>query len=398
MTRDELLAAVEAQAAQFDQGRLSAAQLRSWLHALQTDDPDSLQRLIAALDSDDGKDRLGPNGWLAVRGILDDLHVESGGLADSDALPAESSADATARPAVEAALPPLRDRRGIPDWDATAALPARPLADARRQTATRHRYTRAAEVGVVLLSVFSVLGLSAVAALALSPGLRHRVPFEAPAWVPQEWMIGWTDEDRAETGSSDSASAESLTTRVQRRVPEPELELELELETEPELEQVREPMLAPASQDQPEPGTSREGAPDALATVQALDQRALPDEPSQGPASVPTRFSFASSQLRVSGAEPAILLPVIREGALAAEARLRFQILPGSARPEEDYVPSSDSSVRFAAGEERALIIVPLYRGGEPRGERSLRVRLLVDDPAAAGDVTDVQITLAGSD
>jgi hypothetical protein len=435
-----LLAAVEAQAAQFDEGRLTAAELHSWLHGLHTDHPESVRHLAEALDSDDAKDRLGANGWLALRGILDDLlapptpHAreasvpasvdeidEIGELAgeatmltgesappghdarSGDAVTTSEEGTAPARAAPPPPLPPLQDQRPAPPWE--TALSDAPVAPARRPILARHHGTRMAAVGVALLLVVSVGGASAVIALALSPDLHHRVSIAAPAWLP-EWMPHWAEDNQPAAEPPASAVAVLMTIRGQETVPLP-LPLPSPLSVPaPGPDSVTETAPAPTSElplasgpeAAPETQSSREVAPAEARAAQEVEERAPPDQLPQIPTSVPTRYSLVSSQLRVPGTQPAILLPVIREGALDSQTRLEFEILPGSARPDEDYVPASGSSVRFAVGEERALIIVPLFRGGATRGERDLRVRLLVDDPAMAGDVMDVRIILAGSD
>jgi serine/threonine protein kinase len=546
-----LLAAVEAQAARFDQGRLTSEELRSWLLSLEQEQPDLLRQLAADLDSDHVRDLLGPKSRLAIRGILDDLLAEStsprsdvttaevvapdphdhepadesghddsrpsaqgesleerlaaepdvtdswqhaqrwlhqlarrldalhdAGLVHGNVSPAnviitpagdamllEETAwpEGTRRPdgaadlsrafaspdallgapmdrsddvyslaalayriatghlphgregsaseghplpapappaglaphqrqALAAALHPLRTRRPASAGEFAAALCVQPVTGRRRPAVRRDRRLNPAAVGLALLGVAAV---AAVAAWTLSPDLRQWVPLESSVQLVRDWTP-WPAEDASSPGESpDSVIEEPLPASepVPVIVPEP---VPVPLPA-PVLTEEPPPEPEPAPAPAPEPESLGELATDTDTDALEPEEITAPDPPEPTAESLPTRYSFVSSQLRVPAAEPAILLPVLREGPLDEAAQLQFQVLPGTAQADEDFVPSPDSTVRFAAGEERALIILPLLRGGAPRGERSLRVRLLVDDPVTAGDVMEVQVTLAAT-
>jgi len=277
-----------------------------------------------------------------------------------------------------------------------AEFAARRLAVDGRVERPNRRHRRAA-AGLGLLAAAGVV------AWALMPDVQQWVGFEPPdGSILQDWLTLVGFGTSSGTGTPDMLPEPAAKPTVAVTATEPAASAPPAEPPTTEIEQ--DPVQqAPAVVVLEQPLRTRELSPSDMesASGQPIEPTGAEADLAQrpvAPAPSPIRYSFPNAQQRVSHSEPAILLPVLRQGLLDAAAELRFVVLPGSARPDQDYMPSQDSGVHFGVGEDRALIVLPLVRAGEPSVERMLRIRLLVEDPATAGEVMETQIVLAGSD
>ena len=72
---------------------------------------------------------------------------------------------------------------------------------------------------------------------------------------------------------------------------------------------------------------------------------------------------------------------------------VRFEIEPGLAEPDEDFIAPDDNRVQFGEGEDAALIVIPLVQRTDNRGTRSLWLTLIGDNIDPDG-IREVQVVL----
>lgn len=167
---------------------------------------------------------------------------------------------------------------------------------------------------------------------------------------------------------------------------------------------VEEPVgaQAPAEAADASPVEPAQAAPPTVPDPQPAPpepELATVDVPAFGAAPVPesvapVRYRLAQAQLSVSRLDPAIMLEVRRDGPVAEAAEVAFSVVPGSAVEDEDYVSPPQQHARFGAGERATLIVIPLVRGVETRGERTLTVRLQPAEADTAGVPDETRIVL----
>jgi hypothetical protein len=112
------------------------------------------------------------------------------------------------------------------------------------------------------------------------------------------------------------------------------------------------------------------------------------------PTSVPsTRVSFVDGMVMVPWNAPAALVQVRRRGPLGNPLVVRFQVEPGLAEPDEDFIVPADNRVRFGEGEDLALVVISLVQRTDSRGTRSLWLSLLGGNIDPDG-IPEVQVVL----
>jgi len=104
-------------------------------------------------------------------------------------------------------------------------------------------------------------------------------------------------------------------------------------------------------------------------------------------------YSFPASRIQFGGMAPAALVPVRRQGPLQQRAEIRFAIDPGSARPDEDFMPPPNNIAVFEPGQAETLIIVPLIRSVEQRTTRSFWIQLRTPGNLT-GEFPEIQVVL----
>jgi hypothetical protein len=90
---------------------------------------------------------------------------------------------------------------------------------------------------------------------------------------------------------------------------------------------------------------------------------------------------------------PAALVQVRRRGPLGNPLVVRFQVEPGLAEPDEDFIVPADNRVRFGEGEDLALVVISLVQRTDSRGTRSLWLSLLGGNIDPDG-IPEVQVVL----
>lgn len=107
----------------------------------------------------------------------------------------------------------------------------------------------------------------------------------------------------------------------------------------------------------------------------------------------PSQVSFTQTRMQVPWNAPAALVALRRTGSLAEPSTVEFDIEPGLAEPDEDFVAPDEGRVEFDADEDTALIIIPLVQRTAARGTRSLWVTLSGDSVDPDG-INEIQVVL----
>jgi serine/threonine protein kinase len=135
------------------------------------------------------------------------------------------------------------------------------------------------------------------------------------------------------------------------------------------------------------------GAPAAVehTPVSAGEAPAPAAEPRTAAAAPPTnradtppaepRFRFTASVVTVSESEPAAALVVERSGDLSGPTSIVWWSSGDTARAGEDYADLGQTTERFAAGEQRRTLLIPLIDDAVPESRESFYVYLGRFDP-----------------
>jgi serine/threonine protein kinase len=352
----------------------------------------------------------------------------SGSLSDGHPLPPPirpQGLDDSQWHALRQALEPVRELRtatptALADalWPAAAAPASAPWVISKRSARSRpSRSRRGSRVA---------MGAAALAAVAVGAAMLAQPDgVTVPSWMPDVASLlrtgdqqqvtrgtgdppgeGATAGDAADMTTPPAPSADVMTGAAEEALatlpgstPEPVVERDDAGMTEAEVyvppmaaEMLEQATAATGAQAPPDTGT--DPTPAQAGTVAPSPTPPAPAAAASPPAQAARQtYSFPASRIQFGGMAPAALVPVRRQGSLEQRAEIRFAIDPGSARPDEDFMPPPNNIAVFEPGEAETLIIVPLIRSIEQRTTRSFWIQLRTPGNLT-GEFPEIQVVL----
>ena len=117
-------------------------------------------------------------------------------------------------------------------------------------------------------------------------------------------------------------------------------------------------------------------------TLQDDDQRAFENQMPDN------TIAFASSQVSVSEADPAVQIDVIRFNPDNSSVVVGYTVEDISATEGEDYFAPGTNSISFGPGQRSARLLIPLVQDSVGEGDEAFVVKLDVDNEARPSNVS----------
>ena len=91
-------------------------------------------------------------------------------------------------------------------------------------------------------------------------------------------------------------------------------------------------------------------------------------------------IAFATSQVSVSEADPAVQIDIIRFKPDDTSLVVEFSVEDLTASEGEDYFTPSTNSISFGPGQRSARLLIPLVQDSVGEGDEAFVVKLIVDN------------------
>ena len=112
----------------------------------------------------------------------------------------------------------------------------------------------------------------------------------------------------------------------------------------------------------------------------------------------PPSLALSDEEYTVASTSSVARLTVKRSGSLDKETIFHWRTIGGSARPERDYVSFADAADRFAPGQRRPHIFIPIVNDSPRRGPEYFEVELTDAQSAALGSITRATVVIVNEE